>query len=111
MPLAQAQIYFRLGDKVSGIEVMLKDGKNEPTHGGGGPFKPSKLDYTFVSPNMLQHVKKAYVAGDFSQYPWSQASDHRPMVTVVEEPDDIAVPKAAPKEAAFAGARRLDLVA
>ena len=30
MPLKQAQVYFRLGDKVSGIEVMLKDGNAAP---------------------------------------------------------------------------------
>jgi lipoprotein-releasing system permease protein len=30
MPLSQAQVYFRLGDKVSGIEVMLTDSDAAP---------------------------------------------------------------------------------
>lgn len=92
-------------------EVMLKDGKGEPTHRGGGPHKPSKLDYMFVSPNMLKHVKRAYVSGDFQQYPWKDASDHRPMVTVVEEPDAKPAARPAADKTACAGTTRLDLTA
>lgn len=69
------------------IETMLKDGKSEPTHDGGQRFGHSKLDYMFVSKGMLKAVVSAYVPGQFGVTPWGQASDHRPMVTVIEEPD------------------------
>lgn len=66
-------------------EVMLKDGKAEPTHSGHDQYPDSKLDYTFASRPLAKQVVKAYVAGDFKQEPWSKASDHLPYVTVFEE--------------------------
>lgn len=75
-------------------EVMLKDGKTDPTHSGvdrNGTRRhaDSKLDYTFVSKAVLDNVVKAYVAGRFDQTPWRLASDHLPLVTVFEEPDAV----------------------
>ncbi len=70
-------------------EVMLKDEQPDPTHRGGGRYQPSKLDYTFVSKNLLPQLREAYVAGRFDKNPWKLASDHLPLVTVFEEPDVI----------------------
>lgn len=94
-------------------EVMLKDGRNEPTHNGKGYYPNSKLDYTFVSPAMLKDVVKAYVAGKFTA-PWTRASDHLPLVTVIEEPDDLPKPQRRPEtqEARqYRKYRKLDLTA
>lgn len=66
-------------------EVMMKDGKTDPTHNGYGHHPDSKLDYIFVSTPMVKQVVNAYVAGDFNKEPWSIASDHVPYVTVFEE--------------------------
>ncbi len=76
-------------------EVMLKDGKADPTHNGKGYHPNSKLDYTFASPGMAKDVVSAYVSGDFQTAPWSLASDHLPLVTVFEEPDSYAKPQRA----------------
>lgn len=66
-------------------EVMIKDGKSDPTHSGHGFYPDSKLDYIFVSKPLVKQVRNAYVAGEFNQEPWCKASDHRPYVTVFEE--------------------------
>jgi endonuclease/exonuclease/phosphatase family metal-dependent hydrolase len=66
-------------------EVMMKDGKTDPTHNGHGHHPDSKLDYIFVSTPMVKQVMNAYVAGQFDKKPWSIASDHVPYVTVFEE--------------------------
>lgn len=90
-------------------EVMLKDGKPEPTHYGavdehGQKYHPdTKLDYTFVSKSVLKNLVRAYVPGQFGVKPWSVASDHRPLVTEFEEPDQVAKPQF--------GASRLELIA
>jgi hypothetical protein len=72
------------------VEVMMKDGKTDPTHNGHGHYPNSKLDYIFVSSPMAGQVKDAYVAGKFDQSPWDIASDHVPYVTVFEEPAQAA---------------------
>ena len=82
-------------------EVMLKDGQAIPTHNGKGYYPNNKLDYTFVSKAMLKDVRQAYVSGQFTQAPWSEASDHLPMVTLLEEPDDIVKPQAAPRRETY----------
>lgn len=78
-------------------EVMLKDGRSDPTHQGKGIYPDQKLDYTFVSPALLPRVRQAYVAGALGQDPWRQASDHLPLVTVFEEPDRITKKKTGPR--------------
>jgi endonuclease/exonuclease/phosphatase family metal-dependent hydrolase len=72
------------------VEVMMKDGKTDPTHSGHGHYPNSKLDYIFVTSPMAGQVKDAYVAGKFDQSPWDIASDHVPYVTVFEEPAKVA---------------------
>jgi endonuclease/exonuclease/phosphatase family metal-dependent hydrolase len=67
-------------------EVMMKDGKEDPTHNGRGFYPNTKLDYIFASRSMTPQIRKAYVAGDFTQKPWNIASDHLPYVTEFEEP-------------------------
>lgn len=79
-------------------EVMLKDGKADPTHSGHGLYPDSKLDYIFVSEPLVTQVTDAYVAGDFNREPWSKASDHRPYVTVFAEPAVTAKSKKAQPE-------------
>jgi len=66
-------------------EVMMKDGKTDPTHSGRGVYPNTKLDYIFASRSMTPQIRKAYVAGDFTQAPWNIASDHLPYVTEFEE--------------------------
>ncbi len=94
-------------------ETLLKDGKNKPTHRGDRKYAPAKLDYMFVSKSLLEQVRKAYVVGRFDRGPVRWASDHRPMVTVFEEPDEVAQPAGKPVH--FAGsqatASKLDLIA
>lgn len=77
-------------------ETILKDGKDRPTHHGGRTYGNQKLDYMFVSKAMLKQVTRAYVTGEFTKDPWAKASDHLPMVTVVEEPDTPATAPAVP---------------
>jgi endonuclease/exonuclease/phosphatase family metal-dependent hydrolase len=77
-------------------EVMLKDGKADPTHNGYNNHPNNKLDYIFTSKSMLPQIRKAYVAGDFQQNPWKQASDHLPYITEFEE---LPVPAKKPLEA------------
>lgn len=74
-------------------EVMMKDGKEDPTHNGKGFYPNSKLDYILTSNALLPQIRKAYVAGNFTQGPWQLASDHLPYVTEFEEltvPDKLA---------------------
>ena len=66
-------------------EVMMKDGKAEPTHNGNDYYPNHKLDYIFVSNTMIPQIKQAYVAGNFAKAPWRNASDHLPYVTEFEE--------------------------
>ncbi len=68
-------------------EVMLKDNNPAPTWRGIADYPDAKLDYLFVSPELSAQVRKAYVAGKFRKYPWAIASDHRPLVVEIEEPD------------------------
>ena len=77
-------------------ETILKDGKDRPTHHGGRTYGNQKLDYMFVSKAMLKQVCRAYVTGEFTKDPWVKASDHLPMVTVVEEPDKPVAAPASP---------------
>lgn len=53
MPLKQAQIYFRMGEKVSGIEVMLQDGN--------------------AAPEKRMEIAQA-LGGRYSIYDWQQAN-------------------------------------
>jgi lipoprotein-releasing system permease protein len=53
MPLRQAQIYFRMGEKVSGIEVMLQDGN--------------------AAPEKRMEIAQA-LGGRYSIYDWQQAN-------------------------------------
>ncbi len=63
------------------IETMLKDKQAANTS------YQRKLDYIFVSKSLQPQVRQAYVSGNLRAYPyWS--SDHLPMVTVFEEPDE-----------------------
>ena len=90
-------------------ETILKDGKDRPTYHGGKTYGNNKLDYMFVSRAMLARVTRAYVSGKFNQAPWVTASDHLPMVTVIEEPDKKANPPAS--SAASGAGTRLKLTA
>jgi endonuclease/exonuclease/phosphatase family metal-dependent hydrolase len=65
------------------VEVLEKDGDIPPTHEGGKHYPDSKLDYCFVSPNLVNNTK-AYVAGQMGQNPWKTASDHLPIVAVID---------------------------
>lgn len=71
-------------------EVMLKDKRDSPTYRGDGHYEPKKLDYMYLSPNMVGQLVKTYVSGKFTDAPWTKASDHHPLVSVIEEPDDVA---------------------
>ncbi len=66
------------------VEVMLKDQKLQPTN-RSLHYPDVKLDYTFASKSLSERVRDAYVAGQFDQEPWHNASDHLPLVTVFEE--------------------------
>lgn len=71
-------------------EVMLKDGRAKPTeHSYSNQFPPVKLDYAYASPGILPNVISAFVPSSFKRKPWRDASDHLPLVTVVEEPDEL----------------------
>ena len=85
-------------------EVMLKDNRSEATYRGGGRYQPKKLDYMYLSPNMVGQLVKTYVSGKFTDAPWTKASDHHPLISVIEEPDNIEKTTQKP-------AKKLDVVA
>lgn len=66
------------------VEVLEQNGKIPNTHEGNKRNRDSKLDYCFVTPNLAQ-TTKAYVAGQFRKEPWTKASDHLPIVAIVED--------------------------
>lgn len=83
-------------------EVMMKDDKPDPTHNGNEFYPNTKLDYIFASHSLVPQIRKAYVAGSFTQAPWKQASDHLPYVTEFEE-----LPKASEKRSASRDGNRV----
>jgi endonuclease/exonuclease/phosphatase family metal-dependent hydrolase len=62
-------------------------------------------DHMLASPGLLPEVKNAYVVGQIRTLPWSQASDHLPVVTEIEEPDDLPKPAATAAEIPQFGTR------
>lgn len=68
-------------------EVLEKGGKVASTYRGGRRHASSKLDYIYASNAMLTDVKRSFVIGRFTQWPWQVASDHLPVMTVIEAPD------------------------
>lgn len=80
-------------------ELLEKDGKVPATHDGGQNFPDSKLDYAYASPALLK-LAKAEVVGKMRTKPYSEASDHLPVLVTIEEPDANA------NTVKFAGAHR-----
>jgi endonuclease/exonuclease/phosphatase family metal-dependent hydrolase len=76
----------------------------QPTWKGGK--RENKLDYMYVNDAFKTAVKKAYVGGSFWKWPWKEASDHVPVVSIVDTPDAVAKPVGAAGPA-FAGKRQL----
>ncbi|WP_373532674.1 endonuclease/exonuclease/phosphatase family protein [Vampirovibrio sp.] len=79
-------------------EVTLKDNAQKPTNRAFG-YPDSKLDYTFSSKALTPLIKAAYVAGNFEEAPWREASDHLPLVTLFEEGTPQTPPKSARSDA------------
>jgi endonuclease/exonuclease/phosphatase family metal-dependent hydrolase len=84
-------------------EVLEKDGWQPWTHNGGS-HGYSKLDYAYASSALAQDVQQAYVSGRFRKRPWKLASDHLPVMVVLEEPDKNAQSSVAKPQ--FAGSVR-----
>lgn len=72
--------------------VYAREGKIDPET---PTTRSGVLDGMYGNERMLADVKDAYVAGDLFTSPWVQASDHLPVVTEIEEPDEPAEAAAA----------------